>query len=154
MNTHDTNERRLLRVLLVDDERISLRHFASVLESLGSIELHRASNLAEARQVLAEVVVDIAFIDLQLSPDIRNRDGLTLIQEIRGRHQTVPVVVSGHSQHNEVREAMKLGARDYVLKTEFEQRVPLIIEGLLREREREDELLELRARGGTDPPSG
>lgn len=154
MNSEDTNAQRLLRVLIVDDERMALRSLAGVLQPLGNIEVHRASNLIEARQLLEEVVLDIAFIDLQLSQDIRNRDGLTLIQEIRGRYQTVTVVVSSHSQPNEIREAMKLGAEDYVLKTEVEQRVPIILKELRRKLELNQELLDLRARGAPDSNLG
>ena len=154
MNTNDTNEQRLLKVLIVDDERIALRNFAGVLQALGNIEIHRASSLTEARQVLEETVTDVAFIDLQLSSDIRNRDGFTLIQEIRGRYQTAPIVVSSHGQPNDVREAIKLGAEDYVLKTEIDQRVPIIIKELRRKLDLNQELLDLRARGAPDANLG
>jgi DNA-binding NtrC family response regulator len=154
MNSNDTNEQRFLRVLIVDDERVALKSLASVLQSLGNIEIYRASNLTEARQILEEVVIDVAFIDLQLSQDIRNRDGFILIQEIRGRYQTVPIVVSAHSQPNEIREAMKLGAEDYVLKTETEQRVPIIIKELRRKLDLNQVLLDFRARGATDSNLG
>lgn len=154
MNSNDPNEKRLLKVLIVDDERIALRNFAGVLQSLGNIEIHRASNLAEARQILEEVVIDVAFIDLQLSSDIRNRDGFTLIQEFCGRYQTVLIVVSSHSQPTEIREAMRLGAEDYVLKTEVEQRVPIIIKELRRKLQLNEELLDSRARGAPDPNLG
>ncbi|EPX63252.1 hypothetical protein D187_005657 [Cystobacter fuscus DSM 2262] len=148
------NEQQPLRVLLVDDERIALKSFANLLESLGNAVPYRASSLEEARQILEEVLIDIAFIDLQLSQDIRNRDGLTLIQELRERYQTVPIVVSGHSQVHEVREAMKLGAEDYVLKTELEQRVSIILNALRRKLELKEELLDLRARGPADTTLG
>jgi DNA-binding NtrC family response regulator len=154
MTSNETNDQRLLRVLIVDDERLALRSMASVLQALGDIEVHRASNLSEAQQILDEVVIDIAFIDLQLSQDIRNRDGFTLIQGIRGRYQTVVIVVSSHSQPNEVREAMKLGAEDYVLKTETEQRVPIILKELRRKLELHQELLNLRARGAPESNLG
>jgi DNA-binding NtrC family response regulator len=148
------NDQRLLRVLIVDDERIALRNFASVLQSLDNIEIHRASQLAEARQILEETVIEVAFIDLQLSSDIRNREGFILIQEIRGRYQTLPIVVSSHGQPNEVREAMKLGAEDYVLKTEVEQRVPIIINDLRRKLQLNEDLLDSRARGAPDTNLG
>ncbi len=154
MNPNDTNDQPLLKALIVDDERIALRNFAGVLQALRNIELHRANSLTEARQILEETVIDVAFIDLQLSSDIRNRDGITLIQEIRGRYQTVPIVVSGHSQPNEIREAIKLGAEDYVLKSEIEQRVPIIIRELRRKLQLNEELLESRARGIPDPNLG
>ncbi|HYI02829.1 sigma-54 dependent transcriptional regulator [Hyalangium sp.] len=148
------NEQRFLRILIVDDERVSLRHFAGVLESLGNIELHRASELGEARQVLEEVLIDVAFIDLQLSQDIRNRDGLTLIGEIHGRYQTASIVVSGHKHHLEVLEAVKLGAKDYVLKTEFEQRAPLILQKLREELSLKEEVIDFRTRDLPDPTLG
>lgn len=154
MTSPDMSESQPFRVLLVEDHRSHLRNFTSLLETIGGMEVHKATSLQEAREVLEQVLVDVAFIDLQLSEDTRNRDGLTLIEEIRGRYQTVPVVVSDHHQHNEVRDAMKLGAADYVLKTELEQRVPLILQGLRKEREREQELLDLRARGLADPNLG
>jgi DNA-binding NtrC family response regulator len=154
MTSNDTNEQRLLRVLIVDDERMALRSLAGVLQSLENIEVHRASSLTEAQQVLEEVVIEIAFIDLQLSQDIRNRDGFTLIQEIRGRYQTVPIVVSSHSQPTEIREAIRLGAEDYVLKTEIEQRVPIIIKEQRRKFDLHQELLDLRARGAPDSNLG
>lgn len=154
MNSEDTNAQRLLRVLIVDDERMALRSLAGVLQPLGNIEVHRASNLTEARQLLEEAVIDIAFIDLQLSQDIRNRDGFTLIQEIRGRYQTVSVVVSSHSQPHDICEAMKLGAENYVLKTEIEQRVPIILKDLRQKLELHQEVLDLRARGAPDSNLG
>jgi DNA-binding NtrC family response regulator len=147
MNPDSTNEPRHLKILLVDDERVAVRSLASILEPLGPLELYRASTLAEARQILEEAVLDIAFIDLQLSQDMRNRDGFTLIQEIRGRYQTVPIAVSSHSQPSEIREAVKLGAEDYVLKAEIDQRVPLILKEWRHKLELKQEVLDLRARG-------
>lgn len=148
------SEQRLLKILIVDDERVSLRHFASVLEPLGSIELHRASSLVEALSLLEQYVIDAVFIDLQLSPDIRNRDGLKLLAEIQRRYHLAAIVVTGHDHYQEVLEAVKLGAQDYVLKTDFEQRAPLIIDKLREELSLKDELVELRTRELPDPGMG
>ncbi len=137
---------RLLRVLIVEDERSVLRSFVGVLDSLEGIEPHRASTPTEARRILEEVMIDVAFIDPRLPRDLQNREGFTLIQEIRGRYQTVPIVVGHHDQTDEVREAMKLGAEDYVLETEVEQRVPIILKELRRKLELEEALLDLQAR--------
>jgi DNA-binding NtrC family response regulator len=133
MNIHEQNSQRPLRVLTVDDERISLHHFEGVLKSLGNIEIHPAPSLAKARQTLQKVVLDVAFVDLQLSTDMRNRDGLTLIQEISNGYRTVPIVVSQHGQLNEVSEAMWRGARYYVPKIEFEQQAPTLLDKLRQE---------------------
>jgi DNA-binding NtrC family response regulator len=154
MNPLPLDEQWPLKVLIVDDERSALRYLAEVLEAQGPIELYRASSLQEARQVLEQALIDIAFIDLRLSEDIRNRDGLTLVQEMRGRYQTIPIMVSGHSQLDEVREAMKLGARDYVHKPEIEQRVPIILQEIRRELATNRELIQLRTRDLPDPAMG
>ena len=144
MTPTETSEPQPLKVLLVDDEPVALRHYVAVLKSIGGVEIFQAMGLNDARQILAETPIDVAFIDLQLSTDTRNRDGLTLIQEIRSRYLTVPVVVS---QRLEVSAAMKLGAEDYVIKAEFEQRIPVIIKSMRRDLELKD----LRARGAPGP---
>jgi DNA-binding NtrC family response regulator len=154
MNLTSPDEQWLLKVLIVDDERGSLRDLAEIVDALGPVEIHRATNLIEARQVLEQVMIDVAFIDLVLSQDIRNRDGLTLIQEIRGRYQTVPIIVSAHSQLDEVREAMKLGAKDYVHKSEFEERAPIILQDLRKELALNSALIDLRTRDMPDPAMG
>jgi DNA-binding NtrC family response regulator len=154
MTLTSPDEQWLLKILIVDDERSSLRYLAEVLESLGPVELHRASSLHEARQVLEQVMIDVAFIDLRLSEDIRNRDGLTLVQEIRGRYQTIPIIVSAHSQLDEVREAMKLGAKDYVHKSEFEQRASIILQDVRKDLALNKALIDLRTRDLPDPSMG
>ncbi len=154
MTLTSPDEQWLLKILIVDDERGSLRDLTDIVEALGPVEVIRATNLQEARQVLEQVMIDVAFIDLVLSEDIRNRDGLTLIQEIRGRYQTIPVIVSAHSQLGEVREAMKLGAKDYVHKSEFEQRAPIILQDVRKELALNKALIDLQTRDMPDPAMG
>jgi len=154
MNITPTSEERILRVLVVDEDESVLRVFTNVFECLESNELHLAHTLAEARRRLEEVMVDIAFIAPRLAPDLQQREGLTLLQEIRGRYQTVPIVVGKPSQPEDIHEAMALGAEGSVLDTEVAQRVPLILEQLRRKLEVEEVSLDLRSRGAPDPNFG
>jgi len=133
-------------LVLADDATVSLS-LTRVLEGLGNNEIHLAHTLEEARRTLENVMIDIAFITPSGPPELQKREEFTLLQEIRGRYQTVPIVVSSHSQPNDVREAMRLGAEDYVLETEIDQRVPIIIKELRQKLRLKDELLDSGARG-------
>lgn len=99
-------------------------------------------------------MIDIAFIAPRLTPDLQQREGISLLQEIRGRYQTVPIVIGKPSQPEDVHEAMALGAEGSVLDTEVAQRVPLILKQLRRKLEAEEVLLDLRSRSAPDPDFG
>jgi len=143
-----------MKVLIVDDEKTGLRTLARVLEHLGGMELFLAQSLSDALQILEAEIVDVAFVDLQLSADIRNRDGLKLVQEIRARHKAIPIVVSGHAQMMEIREAMRYGARDYIFKSELDDDMIAGLMGELGRRiELEREVLDLRARSLPESPT-
>ena len=143
-----------MKILIVDDEKAGLQYLSNKVMATDESELFLARSLPEALEVLEKVIIDVAFVDLQLSADIRNRDGLKLIQEIQKKHKAVPIVVSGHNQMMEVREAMRHGARDYLFKSEIDEEV---IAGLLRDLRRrldlEQEVLDFRARSLPEPPT-
>jgi DNA-binding NtrC family response regulator len=134
-------------VLIVDDQRSARRILASLLAGEGGLTLHEAASLEEARRVLATTPVDVALIDIRLDDDLRNRDGLTLVSEIREKTNAIPLVVSASSEMGEIRAAMRAGAYDYVLKDDLCEELVLPIVMSLHERRRmERELLQLRAR--------
>ncbi|AKF84390.1 Fis family transcriptional regulator [Myxococcus fulvus 124B02] len=140
-----------MRILIVDDQRSARRVLTSVLSPMVGVELCEASSLAEARKVLAETSVDVALVDIRLDSDSRNRDGLTLIGEIRRNTETVPIVVTVSNEMAEIRAAMRLGAYDYVLKDELcEELILPILEGLRDRRKLEREVQVLRARAAPE----
>ncbi|NVJ25526.1 MULTISPECIES: sigma-54-dependent transcriptional regulator [Myxococcus] len=145
-----------MRILIVDDQRSARRVLTSVLSPMVGVELCEAASLVEARKVLAETSVDVALVDIRLDSDSRNRDGLTLIGEIRRHTSAVPIVVTVSNEMAEIRAAMRLGAYDYVLKDELcEELILPILEGLRDRRKLEHEVRVLRARNGPEGlPSG
>ncbi|MBI2388136.1 MAG: sigma-54-dependent Fis family transcriptional regulator [Deltaproteobacteria bacterium] len=79
--------------------------------------------------------IDLALVDVRLSDDPSDRSGLTLLREIRRSGSSLPVViVSGSSATADLRDAMRLGARDYVLKDHLCEEVVLPIVESFRER--------------------
>jgi DNA-binding NtrC family response regulator len=139
-----------MNVLIVDDQRSARRILARFLERLDGIVLHEADSLESARQALEKHPVDVALIDLRLQQDVLNRDGLVLVEEAR-RAGVIPIVVTVSSALTEIREAMRRGARDYLLKDELcEELVVPVVEGLRGRQQLEHEVLRLRLRTGAE----
>jgi DNA-binding NtrC family response regulator len=105
-----------MRVLVVDDQRSALRVLTQLLAGLGVSDIEEAMSLEKAREALAGAPFDLAFVDIRLSDEPQNRDGLTLLAEIRGKHPTAVVMVTAISSVPEIRTAIRAGAWDYVLK--------------------------------------
>jgi DNA-binding NtrC family response regulator len=142
-----------MKVLIVDDQGSARRVLAGIIAKLEEIEIHEAAGLAEARRALEGARFDAALIDLRLGPDARNRDGLVLVEEIRARTTTVPIIVTASHEMNEIRTAMRLGAYDYILKDDLcDELVLPVLTGLGSRRRLEREVRALRARqAGSEP---
>jgi DNA-binding NtrC family response regulator len=142
-----------MKVLIVDDQGSARRVLAGIIAKLDDIEIQEAAGLAEARRALEGARFDAALIDLRLGPDARNRDGLVLVEEIRARTTTVPIIVTASHEMNEIRTAMRLGAYDYILKDDLcDELVLPVLNGLGTRRRLEREVRALRARqAGSEP---
>jgi DNA-binding NtrC family response regulator len=139
-----------MHVLIVDDQKSFRRILREVLIALQCQRISEAASLEEALRVVATESVDVALVDLRLdADDASNRDGLTLVGKI---HETVvPIVVTGYSEMDEIRHAMRQGAHDYILKDKLDIHLIRPIIDDLRDRLRlEREVLRLRARCSAD----
>jgi DNA-binding NtrC family response regulator len=101
-----------ISILLVDDEENLRRTLALILERQG-FQVETAATVKEARQRLDSSTYDLTFLDLKL-PDA---NGLTLLPEINQRFPKMPVLVlTAHDKLDAAVEAVRQGARDYLLK--------------------------------------
>lgn len=101
-----------IRVVLVDDNRTVLMATRWLLEDDGRFvvvaDLQRAETVLAHCQEADLVVVDIA---------MPGTDGLSLLDEIRWQHPSLPVVVfTGYAQPYLRDEALRRGAADFVEK--------------------------------------
>jgi PAS domain S-box-containing protein len=115
-----------LRLLIVDD---AIEYAQMVVELLRSSEAWRDAEIAiagsydEALQGLEARPYDVAFFDYWLG----DRDGLTLLRDVRRRGiDTSVIVLTGRGAEDVAVEAMKAGAADYLSKA------TLTVEGLER----------------------
>ena len=110
-----------MKVLIVDDQRSARRILADILSRMPEVTVTEASDLTSARAALAQETFDLALLDVRLDLEPSNRDGLVLVRELRERTSCVPVMVTGSQEMAEIREAMRSGAYDYILKDDLSE---------------------------------
>lgn len=143
-----------MRLLIVDDHAPARRTLARCLAPLAGVEIYEAASLPAAREMLARHPIEVALIDLRLDAhDPNNRDGLTLVRELREEGTIVPIVVTVSNEMAEIRNAMRAGAYTYILKDELcEELVLPVLTELQSRRALEQEVLELHGLVGISPP--
>ncbi len=144
-----------MHVLIVDDQRSARRNLLSILKTFDGVTTTEAASLEEARRALAHTAIDLCLIDVCLSDDARNRDGLTLVREVLETTSAVPVCVTAAGDMESIRTAMRHGAYDYLLKGDLcEEILDPLVRGLQERRRLEREVIALRARVAPDaaPP--
>jgi two-component system response regulator AtoC len=101
-----------VRVLIADDEKNIRESIAAYIAAEG-METAVAADGAEARALLEEEAFECLVLDLRM-PKV---DGLTLLSWLQESGPPVPVIViSAYGDVRDAVQAMKLGARDYLVK--------------------------------------
>ncbi len=99
-------------ILVVDDDAMNLRMAAHTLER-NSYEAVLASSGAEGLAKLKEHQVDLVLLDIEM-PEM---NGIETFRQIQANHLNVPVIfLTASGDMNDVLDAIKLGAVDYVKK--------------------------------------
>ena len=136
-----------MKLLIVDDQASARRVLSAIVGKLDDVEIEEADSLESARRAIENQALDVALLDLRLGSDARNRDGLVLVEEIRARTAIVPIIVTAYQEVAEIRQAMRVGAYDYILKDDLcDELVLPVLTGLRTRRRLEHEVRELRAR--------
>jgi signal transduction histidine kinase len=104
----------LLRVLLVEDDRDFVDFFSTSLKaSASAVELTVARRLTSALSALADAQYDAVLLDLNL-PD---SEGLSTLRRVAASAPQMPIVVfTGLDDGGNSREALRLGAEDWLSK--------------------------------------
>jgi CheY-like chemotaxis protein len=109
----------MIRVLLVDDEFLVCSYLRQLIdwEAQGCIIVGQASNGRDALEKVNELLPELIFLDVKM-PEM---DGIEFIRCLHAKHPRIKVVMlSSYSDYHYVREAMKFGACDYLLKYELQ----------------------------------
>lgn len=104
----------MYHVLVADDEPRHRRGIADMIKTLRpDYRIFMAKDGGEALRIAEDNRIDIMFTDIRMP----NMDGLTLIGHLRAQSESMKIVilsVYGHFEY--ARQALKLGAFDYLLK--------------------------------------
>ena len=100
------------RILIVDDESGVREMFAAWLRE-DSYECKTAASAEEALAILANDTYALVISDMMMP----GRNGVELLREIKARYaDTAVIMVSGVDRPQRVRDALRVGAFDYLIK--------------------------------------
>ena len=99
-------------ILIIDDEPNLRRSLGLILQRAGYL-ITSASSAAEAIHLLQAGAYDLTFLDIKL-PD---QNGLQLLPQIRDLYPEMPILIlTAHATLDTAIGAVRLGAKDYLLK--------------------------------------
>jgi DNA-binding NtrC family response regulator len=131
-------------LLVVDDEANTLASLSRAFRLAG----HEASvcdNAAKALELAKSQSFDLIFSDVVMP----GKDGLALLEEMRGQGITTPVVMMSGQAHIEMAvRATKLGALDFLEKPVSTEKLLLTVDNVLKLQRLESENRQLRQRLG------
>lgn len=107
-----------MNIVIVDDEQIIVSWLKKMLESISidNYVVKSCLNGYEAVEYCLNYPVDVLFTDICM-PIL---DGIGLIQELKKRNKMpYTIILTAYDDFSYAREALKLGAREFLLKTEI-----------------------------------
>jgi len=132
-------------ILAIDDESSVRQSYRIMLSEQYRVLL--AENGKSALDLISKHHVDLILLDL-IMPQM---NGMDFLQELAQRKEDIPViVVTGTNSVAIAVEAMKRGAREYVIKPFEVDEVLLLVERIVSEQQAKIELIALREAGSSD----
>lgn len=102
-----------ISALIVDDVANMRSFLMSSLRSIDMLNLRDASSAIEGMRMYQQKRPDIVFLDLDM-PEV---SGLTMLRTLKQKDpDAFIVIVSGESKKENVKEALKLGAKGFIVK--------------------------------------
>lgn len=105
----------MIRIIIVEDEKPIRLGMVSMIESMGPDVnvLGSFGNGLEAIQFLSKQVVDVIITDISMP----KMDGFQLAEHVREHYPAIHIVIlSGFNQFDYVRNALRTGVTDYLVK--------------------------------------
>lgn len=138
-----------LQVLVVDDSLITVKKLSSMLTALGHRVLRTAASGVEALAAYEAYKPDLVTMDITM-PDM---DGIEATRRIKARFpEALIIMVTSHGQEKMVLDALKAGAKGYVLKPFKEDKLREVIETALKRNIRSDKLQEVIQKAESNVP--
>ena len=137
-----------IEILVVDDERDIRELVTGVLEDEG-YSTRSAADSDAALEAMAERRPSLVLLDVWLHGS--RLDGLELLDELKRRDPTIPVlVISGHGNLDTAVAAIRRGAADFIEKPFEAERLLLLVERATETERLKREIAALRAVAGRE----
>lgn len=124
------------RLLIVEDEKI-IRQGLRVMVQRAPVEVEEVlecANGEEALKLLRQTQIDVLLTDVRMP----HMDGISLIQRLRELpFPPLPVIISGYDDFSYAVEALRCGAKEYLLKPVSREDIAKVLnslESILKER--------------------
>lgn len=116
------------KILLVDDAAFMRKMVKDTLSKSGYTDLYEAVDGADAVEKFTEIGPDLVIMDITMP----NMDGLQALKEIRSRDGNANVVMcSAMGQESMVMDAVRSGAKDFIVKPFKPDRVLKTVNSIL-----------------------
>lgn len=106
---------RMFKAILIDDEIVAVNALKNRIDwsKYQVDQIHIANSMKQAQDIFAKERIDIMLCDIEMP----NGSGLELFEWVKGFYPHVECIfVSCHPDYHYIRQAMKLGSFDYILK--------------------------------------
>lgn len=116
-----------VKVLIVDDAAIMRRMLRDMLVSVGFEIAGEAGDGERAMEMIRQSRPDLVTLDITMP----KKDGLTVLREIKALDRSIKVImVSAMGQRENVIEAIKGGAENFIVKPFNADKILRVIKGL------------------------
>lgn len=118
----------MAKILLVDDAAFMRMMIKDTLTKNGYTDLYEAADGLQAVEKYNEIQPDLVIMDITMP----NMDGLEALKAIKGKDPNAMIVMcSAMGQEAMVIEAIKTGAKDFIVKPFKPERILKTVEGLI-----------------------
>ncbi|MEK3857291.1 response regulator transcription factor [Cytobacillus sp. FSL H8-0458] len=120
-------------VLVVEDESIIRQGLKVLLEAIsGELRVWEAKSGEEGMMQVRQQIPHLIITDIRMG----GMDGLAFISKVRQVSETIPVIIlSGHSDFEYARAALKYGVTDYLLKPVNRVELSNVITNIFKDKE-------------------
>ena len=113
MNSGIEWNEKMVRILIIENERILARDLQETLISLGHEVVGLAANFPDAVALASMHMPDLALVDIHIDGD---RDGIALATELREEHKMAIAFLTSHADHETVMKASVVRPNGYLIK--------------------------------------